>query len=193
MMHPHSWSQDGRVLVTTIEGNRTRMDVELLPLDGTGQPTVLLNSEAREDSPAISPDGKWIAYTSDEAGQNEVYIRANPGPGPRLQVSTEGGQGPLWTRGGKEIVFSSRDRMMAASFTPTPEVRVGIPTQLFTGNFNWYRQRDYDVLPDGSRFAFVRRPGGGSSHYEIWVMLNWPAELATQSTRSKGSRAGHRE
>src|SRR4029450_3994002 len=78
MMHPQSWSQDGRVLVTTIEGNRTRMDVELLPLDGRGQPTVLLNSEAREDSPAISPDGKWIAYTSDEAGQNEVYIRANP-------------------------------------------------------------------------------------------------------------------
>jgi serine/threonine-protein kinase len=190
-MLPSSWSHDGRFIVATVEGGGTGSDVWIVPVDGA-EPTPYLNSEARESGPAISPDGKWIAYTSDESGRREIYVRPNPGPGPRVQVSTEGGQSALWTRGGKEIVFTGGEKMMASSFAPGPDPRVGVPVILFTGNFSWSRQGDYDVLPDGSRFVMVQGTAGISSRSTIWVTLNWPAELTrTHSTRAKAKAKGH--
>ncbi|MGH9651709.1 MAG: TolB family protein, partial [Terriglobales bacterium] len=101
------WSRDGRYLFGDVQENKTRQDVFFVDLKGDRKLTKFLQSPAAEQVPRLSPNGKWLAYTSDESGRVEVYVTAFPGPGGKWQVSNGGGDIPQWSRDGKELYFVS--------------------------------------------------------------------------------------
>jgi Tol biopolymer transport system component len=102
---PASWSRDGRWLALTERLSATQDDISVIDMTDPKRPRQpLIQTPASETYPEFSPDGKWMVYTSNESGRSEVYVQPRPGPGPRVQVSTQGGNAPAWTSGGEEIV-----------------------------------------------------------------------------------------
>jgi Tol biopolymer transport system component len=147
--------------------------------EGPRETKVLLEGASRERAAMFSPNGRWMAYASDESGRFEVYVTPFPGPGPRTPVSTDGGVEPLWSRDGRELYYRENDRLMAADFRGAADT-IGRPRVLFEGRFEKTAgmggdTANYDVAPDG-RFVMVRR-----KHLQapttIQVVLNWPALL----------------
>jgi hypothetical protein len=190
---PYAWSRDNRTLVFEQRGaspgvGGQTVDVFLLPLDGERIPVPLLHSASREAEPAVSPDGRWLAYTemSESAGRN-VYVR----PLPRVEegrwlVSTEGGFSPLWSADGKELYFiSDRAEAMAVAVETEPVFRPGTTKKMFDlppyylpGMPTYTRQ--WDRAPDG-RFLVIT-PGASAAgadavRPQIVVVLNWHEEL----------------
>ncbi len=179
---PESWSVGGDLLAYTVTGRTTGSDIWVRSMrEGAAKP--FLATQFRETSPAVSPDGRWIAYSSDEAGPPQIFIRPHPDTGVSWQVSSDGGVGPLWSRDGRELHFVSGTKMMTARIETEPAIRVGIPTVLFDGGFGVNRARDYDVAPDG-RFVVLRRSGEASQMRELRVVLHWRAALKEQVGRS---------
>ncbi len=156
-LRPGDWSPDGRTLAVVQYTESARFDVLMLAADGTLNP--FLNSEFSEQYPQFSPDGRWLVYSSNESGRQEVYVRPYPGPGRTLQVSTEGGIEPAWSRDGKEILYRWRREFFAARVhlqgeRPTAER----PRRLFEGDYgSAFAVRSFDVAPDG-RLLVVKRP-----------------------------------
>jgi Tol biopolymer transport system component len=123
-----------------------------------------------------SPDGKWIAYASDESGRWEVYVEPYPGTGAKTMISTDGGQQPLWSRDGKELFYRSGDKMMAATVRTEPELDVAEITELFERRFlSRINYRSYDVTSGGT-FLMIQEPQE-SAPLGINVVLNWFEEL----------------
>jgi len=137
--------------------------------------------------PAISPNGRWMAYDSDESGQGvDVFIQSFPDPNQkRLKVSPAHGSEPMWTRGGRELVYREGDNVIAVDIDPATGVS-GPPRVLFSGpypsNQGWTRPRSYDVTPDGERFLLTKLPGE-QPRPRIVVVLNWFDELRTKVPR----------
>ncbi len=92
-----------------------------------------MQSTFSQSNAQFSPDGHWVAYTSNESGRLEVYVQPFPGPGGKWMISTEGGTYPLWARNGREIFFRSDDKMMSASVETQPSFKAGTPRMLFQG------------------------------------------------------------
>ena len=171
-----SWSPDGRALVVS-----TGMIAGLwtIPLDDSGRPSSVEGSRPTESYAALSRDGRWLAYVSDESGRQEVYVRPFPGPGGRELVSVNGGSEPVWSRGGRELLYredsGSGARLVAAAVRTSPTFEVVDRTPLFDLG-DYLRSEDhanYDVHPDGSRFVMVRSSAAG----QIQVIRNWQAQL----------------
>jgi hypothetical protein len=180
--HGYSISPTGE-LVACVEANPRGDRIMLAPLDGTAAPRPCGDGLTAADHPALSPDGRWIAYTEPEEERPEVYVRAVGGSSGRRQLSVNGGQEPLWTRGGREAVYRRGDVMLAAPFNPATG-ELGAAVVLLTGRYvAWERKcRHYDVTPDGSRFLMIRpleRPGT----QPVVVALNWFPELARMAGR----------
>jgi serine/threonine-protein kinase len=166
---PGSWHPSGRFLMFVETSPTTNFDLMLLPVDGDeasgwkfGKPTPFVNTTANEMSPAFSPDGRWVAYQSDESGRNQVYVRPFPGPGGYWQVSTEGGTAPVWSRTQREILYVGADnRIMTASYIvkddsfvadkprPWSDVRL-LPRPRGVGGTDGI---PFDLHPDGRRVA----------------------------------------
>ena len=161
-------------------------------MGGTTTATPFLNSAASEYSPKFSPDGRWLAYASDESGRVEVYVRPYP-QGERFAVSTGGGNGPVWRPDGREIFFQELSggvaKLMAVPVTPEGDaLRLGKPVPLFdlrgpgpTGVIEEYAGSGnagagYDILPDGKRFVMVRGADPQGAR-EIVLVQNWFEEL----------------
>ena len=159
------WSPDGRLLLYRI-GRKTRA----LPLAG-GKPAVLPAMEY----PRISPDGHWVAYTSDESGREEVYVQSFPPTEGRWQISTGGGTEPLWQREGKELYYVSGDRLMAVDVkTGLRAFEAGIPRILFEARLeSTPRHSHYQVADNGRRFL-LNLPVESSS--PVTVTVNWAAK-----------------
>jgi serine/threonine-protein kinase len=193
---PSSWSSDGKWLAFTEAGTpATGRDVWVLPLEGkalnTGlearKPRVFLRTPANEDNGVFSPNGHWLAYESNESGQYEVYVRPFPGPGGRLQISTQGGLEPVWSRNGRELFYRSGDRMMAVEISSQRDSNgafssgfsASVPRLLFEGHYQYSGlvSSDYDVSPDGQRFLMVQSSGPEQIPTQIRVVLNWLEEL----------------
>jgi len=122
-------------------------------------------------------DGRLVAYTSPESGRYEVYIRPYPGPGGKHQVSTEGGNSPVWSRSGKELFYLNGDKMMAVQVRGGPELAVGNPTLLFEGEYVYAATvPNYDVAPDDQGFVMVRADQK-KPWMQVNVVLNWFEEL----------------
>ena len=177
---PSSWSPDGRLLAYTehLHPPRNGMDIWVLPLEGERKPRLFLGTEFDESQAMFSPDGRWIAYVSNESGQDEVYVRPYPGPGAKWKISTQGGSEPDWTRNGRELVYRNGDKMMAVAIHPGPQFDVAEPRLLFEGRFEqiWPPGRSYAVTPDGERFVMIKR-NQASPPAQLQLVLGWADEL----------------
>jgi serine/threonine-protein kinase len=174
---PQAWSPRGDLLVFSDVHEKTGFDLMVLPVTGAGGPSPLANSEFTENGGTISPDGEWVAYSSDESGRHEVYVRRLKRAGGKTQISKEGGTGALWSHDGSEIFYSSSNRMMMVEVTTDPDFRARQPQELFRGNFAWDRSQNYDISPDGEWFVVTQESGSASLTSEIRVTLNWLTEL----------------
>jgi serine/threonine-protein kinase len=162
------FTRDGAALVVRTVGGLGSRDIWLVPLDSTLPPRELLSTPADEVAPALSPDGRWMAYVSNESGRAEVYVRTFPGMGGRYQVSLEGGTEPVWSVGGDELFYRSGPAVIAAAVRTTPALEVVRRTDLFSDPLyaGDLTHRMYDVTPDGRHFVMMRRLEG-TSHLSV--------------------------
>ena len=146
--------------------------------DGERKASPWLSSGFNERGAEISPDGGFLAYTSDESGQYEIYVQPFPGQGAKWKISTNGGTEPCWARSGGELFYREDDKMMAVRIETRPAFSASRPVVLFTG----YRTsaaagfRFYDVFPDGKHFLMIRSDNSSGST-ELALVENWAEEV----------------
>jgi len=190
LQYAATWSPSDKALVF-VEGIPTggaNLDIMVMS-SGDRRPRPLIQTRFAEAYPAFSPDGRWLAYASDESGRTEVWVQPYPGPGPRQQVTANGGTGPAWSHDGRELFYTitppgaggqaTLTKMMASQVTLRPTFTVGVPRQLFEGRFGATSGiRSYDVTADGKRFLMVQqkeRPPVAAA--EMILVQNWIEEV----------------
>ena len=175
---PKSWSPDGRFILYAQINPGTEADLLALPVEPDPKPIVVAQTKATEDQGQFSPDGHWVAYTSNESGLSEVYVIPFP-PSPsggKWMISRGGGVQPRWNRNGKELFYISPDsEMMSVPVETEPVFTAGSPQPLFqtemvdtgirTGPISW------DVMPDGNRFIIIT--GNSTDTSSLTAALNW--------------------
>ena len=185
---PRSFSADGQLLAF-VELNPTtrRGDISVLRLsDRKLQP--FLRTQFDDFEPQFSPDGHWLAYVSDESGRDEIYVRPYAGPGGKLQISTEGGEEPMWNPNGRELFYrtgggrysTAQYKMMAVDISTQPVFTAGKPHVLFEGRYEpgQVLNANYAVSPDGQRFLMLKASEqAGTAATQIVVVQNWFEEL----------------
>jgi Tol biopolymer transport system component len=165
----------------------TQRDIWVLrmgdPSAGSGQvrkAQPFLRTRFDEAVPRFSPDGRWMAYISDESGRYEIYVQPYPGPGGKWQISTEGGTEPAWNPNGRELFYRSGNKVMAVDIATQPGFVAGTPRMLFEGRYRSapFPIANYDVSPDGQRFLMVKPSEQEQAvPTQINVVLNWFEEL----------------
>jgi serine/threonine protein kinase len=172
---PSDWSRDGRYLLYYQIDPKTRYDLWVLPLNGECQPFPLLTSEFNEHRARISPDGRWIAYTSDETSRDELYVQSFPGLGKKWQVSVNGGGRPVWSRDGKQLFYIAGDRkLMVTAVKDGARFETSPPKTLFETHQS--ATRFFDVSPDGKRFLLIDTlPEPPTPPMNL--LLNWTAAI----------------
>jgi serine/threonine-protein kinase len=183
-----SWHPSGRYLAFQEFNQQANLDIMILPIEGDeasglkpGQPTPFLNSPFNEGAAAFSPNGRWLAYSSNESGRVEVYVRPFPGPGGKWQISSEGGSYPTWSRNGRELFYETLgQRLLVASYEEregsfrADKPRPWSETRLPDLSGFW----TFDLHPDGQRLAVlqeVAEPGGKPA--EVVLFENFFGEL----------------
>jgi serine/threonine protein kinase len=168
------WSRDGRFILYQIPGVNTGQDLWIAPQFGDRKPFPYLQTQFNEQEGAFSPDGRWIAYVSDESGRDEIYVQAFPLSGEKHEISTGGGSEPYWKEDGRELFYMAADRnLMAVPVTLGTTITPGTPKALFPVPASALRH-SYAVTADGQRFLVTRSAG---EMPPITVVLNWQAEL----------------
>jgi Tol biopolymer transport system component len=176
---PSDWSRDGRFVIFTQNDTKGRGDIWVLPLSGDhppvpGKPFPFLQTEFNEFGAKLSPDGKWVAYTSNESGQNEVYVQTFPSPGAKSQISTGGGNRPVWRRDGRELFYIAADgKLMAVEVNAGSKLEAGAPKLLFDTRLG---SRQFDISPDGRRFLLATSLGD-AGYTPMTVVVNWTGEV----------------
>jgi len=184
---PNSWSSDGKFLVfnEARSGLTGTWDIGILPLEGDGEPEYIIASDIFECCPKFSPDGKWLAYVSNETGTRQIYVRPFPvqaGEVKWLISEDVGGGQPVWSPDGSELFYRSGDRTMVASIqTQGQTLTAGSPKVLFEGQYVSHSQppgyQYYDISPDGKRFLMLKEEELSEAQGQINVVLNWFEEL----------------
>ncbi len=178
---PDDWSPDGRYIAFESREPRgdRHVDLAILPLFGDRKPITLLRRTNNPGEARFSPDGRWIAYSTEEGGRYEVYVSTYPNPGGRWQISTAGGSQPRWRRDAKELFYLAADgKLMSVEIKSGASFEAGVPQFLFeprlprvSGFFNLY-----DVSADGQKFLMTTPVGEGTS-LPIDLIVNWTAAL----------------
>jgi serine/threonine-protein kinase len=178
-----SHSPDGRTLLYAEWETPTAADLWLLDLEAQPSSRPLLETPFQEIFGAISPDGRWLAYTSDESGRPEVYVRKFPELTDKTPISNEGGVQPVWARNGRELFYRNGEKMMTVRLETDPELRASRPAALFQGAFHdpAIHAPQYDVTPDGRRFVMIE--SGEASPTRIEFVLGWFEELKARAPR----------
>jgi serine/threonine-protein kinase len=185
---PESWHPSGKFLSFNEVSLQTgTQDIMILPMEGNeaagwkpGKPTPFLNAPFHEGQAEFSPDGRWLAYQSDETGTNEIYVRPFPGPGGKRQVSNEGGIHPAWSRTRLELFYSTEDqRIMVVPYAiDGGSFRSEKPRLWSEGPFAVRPgARSLDPHPDGERFAVLANPQAEVTHNKVVFILNFFDEL----------------
>jgi hypothetical protein len=168
---PSGWTSDGRALLLTHVQLTGERDVWVQPLDGGAARPYLATATAEKGARA-SPDGRWVAYQSDESGRDEVYVRSFPDPGRRTLVSAGGGVNPMWRGDGRELYYWQADQLIAARVEAAgagEPLTVRDRTPLFRAPYFASEHAMYDVSRDGTRFIVVT---GGARAGRLVVALN---------------------
>jgi serine/threonine protein kinase/Tol biopolymer transport system component len=168
---PYSVAPDGTLLFYEYHPT-TGVDSWALSPDGKVAPVRV--TPFNEYGSAISPDGRWIAYGSDESGRDEVYIQSYPGGEKRITVSTGGGEAPRWSRDGKELFYFAWDALTAVTVRPDGSI---VSAHRMPINSSDYASWSYDVSLDGKRFLMIRQDPGSVPPRQLNVILNWSDEL----------------
>jgi len=140
--------------------------------------TELINTGFAEFGAALSPDGRWLAYQSNESDRSEIYVRDMSGVGGRWQISTGGGEEPRWSNDGRELYYRNGNLLMSVAISTRPSFQASTPTNLFGGIFDLRTNTGitYDVDPKGNRFLMIR-PAEESTAPSVMIVLNWFEEL----------------
>jgi len=178
--YPTDWSRDGRFLIYITEDPATKWDLWVLALDGTRKTKPFARSAFDELQGQFSPDGRWIAYASEESGKWEVYVEPFPATGSKWKISTAGGADPAWRRNGKELFYLAADKKLMAVEVKTDSLSfdAGIPQSLFGTRVTGLTdsRNHYVVTPDGKRFL-VNTVIEEATASPVNVVVNWTGQL----------------
>jgi Tol biopolymer transport system component len=193
-----SWRPDGKVLALSQQNPDTTFNILILPIEGdeksgwkAGEPKPFVNSPSSEMKPAFSPDGRWLAYQSNESGSYEVYVRPFPGPGGKWPISTGGGIFPEWSRNGKELFYRTPDsKIMVVTYTASRDsFRADKPQLWSPGQFTdrGLANPNFDLHPDGKRFAVLKSSGKDQTPAvnKVSFIFNFFDELRSDLPRGK--------
>ena len=185
---PTSVSPDGHWLVFNENSAQEPggVNIWLMQLDGDRTPRHFFTAPAGESDGQFSPDGKWLAYQASVSSRQEIYVSPFPGPGPRRQVSTDGGIEPLWSRDGRELFFQNGSKLMSVSVSPGTEWSASQPHVVHeggfvrgpTGNTSW------TIARDGMRFLHVQLVESDRAITHVELVLNWFSELKERLSSS---------
>jgi len=193
-----SWSPDGDSIAYTAITPEAGAHIMVESLKGAHESRPFVDVKAPAGSPKFSPDGRWLAYCSNESGKAQVYVQAFPGPGPKVQVSNDGGTDPVWKRTGGELYFRNGDKMMVVPVSTAPTFRAGRPQVVWEGHYSHGMSTscgppgptssNYDVTADGRRFLMIRDEAPDTAvSKQIIVVLGWADEV-TRIEKSKTSQ-----
>ena len=201
MQSPESWSPDGKTLAfTQMDDPQSGSDIYTLALDGEKKPRPLLRTKFSEGSPKFSPNGAWLAYSTNESGQPEVWAMGYPA-GERVHISTNGGTDPLWRRDGRQLYYRLGDQMMVVDISYGPSLNASKPRVLWRGNYlagagsscgmAGPTSANYDVTPDGERFLMIEDASPAAECERLRVVSNWSVELKNPGAiKLQSSHAG---
>jgi serine/threonine-protein kinase len=155
----------------------TDFDLWVLSRDPGSVPRPLLERPANDREAEFSPDGRWVAWVSDESGSEEVYVAAYPSLVDKVAISTAGGTAPKWSRDGRELFYRQGDALMAVAVDTSRGFRAARPMRLFAGAYSGTGRADaFDVAPDGRRFVMVKSDETATLQ-QLTVVNNWFEEL----------------
>ena len=185
---PLSWSGDGKILVVMqnfFPNGKANLNFGVLAMEGDSKYRPLLKEKYHESQPQISPNGRWMAYVSNESGQAQIYVRPFPEvDAGRWQVSTSGGNSPLWSRDGRELFYRSGDAVILVPVKTEPAFSFETPKTLFRGAYRPgmpLSPYQWDVSLDSKRFLMMKEAGAtastGGGAPKINIVLNWFEEL----------------
>jgi serine/threonine protein kinase len=183
-----SYSPDGRAMAYTTAALGAPPKVTVVSLQGDGTPRPLDDSKYAQGSPKFSPDGRWLGYCSNESGKAQVYVQAFPGPGPKIQVSNDGGTDPVWKRSGGELFYRNGDSILAVAVSTASTFSAGRPQELWKGHYSHgmssscgapgLTSSNYDVTAEGKRFLMIKDEDQDlATSKQIIVALGWAEEL----------------
>jgi Tol biopolymer transport system component len=170
-----SWTSDGKYIAYASQNPKTQWDLWALPTFGDKKPIPIAVTPFIEQNPMFSPDGKYVAYISNESGRNEIYVQTFPEPSGKWQVSNGGGSDPSWRGDGKELYYRSPDqKLMAVDIRLGSDFQAGVPHALFPIQVRTGAPRNkYTPSADGQRFM-VAAPLGRDAMSPTTIVLNWP-------------------
>ncbi len=185
---PTSWSPEGKVLAFHQYNPETYTDIMILSVEGNeisgwkpGEPKPFHNSTSNDWRAAFSPDGRWLAYTSGEAGNNEVYVRPFPGPGAKWLISSGGGEVPTWSQNGRELFYRNQKTIMVVGYTASGDTfRPAKPQPWSPGQVvGPMGARNFNLHPDGKRFAVLMPAHGkeAAKADKVVIIFNFFEEL----------------
>jgi eukaryotic-like serine/threonine-protein kinase len=183
-----SWSPDGRAIAYTASAIEVPPSIMVVSVGGDRPAQPFNPTKFAQGSPKFSPDGRWLAYCSNESGKPQVYVQAYPGPGPKTQVSTDGGTDPVWKRTGGELYYRNSESMMAVDVSTAPTFSAGRPKELWKGHYSHgmssscgtpgATSSNFDVTADGKRFLMIKDDDQDTAaSKQIVVVLGWADEL----------------
>jgi serine/threonine-protein kinase len=176
---PRAWSAAGELFVVVLP--LPTADIAVMPVEGEELPRKLIATEYQEIDPALSPDGRWLAYASTRTGRLEVWVQGYP-EGVAVRISRDGGYEPRWSADGQELFYLQTDTVMSVKIQAGAELSFSAPERLFSGPYVMAQgggNQSYDVARDG-RFLMIELPGGApatAASQNIVVVQNWTQEL----------------